>query len=162
MVALYIITGICLLASLIADRGRTAEALKIAWKRFSAVGPYLVDITILASVLIYFLPAGDLARRLSDKKSLALGSALAIAAGAIALIPGLVAFPLCASLVKQGVPYTIVAGFSTSLMMVGLVTFPLERKMLGTRAALLRNAAGLAMAVVTTIVIGIVYGEIRP
>ncbi|MCU0846511.1 MAG: hypothetical protein MUD12_01325 [Spirochaetes bacterium] len=85
MLALYIITGICLLASLIVDRGRTAEALKIARKRFSAVGPYLVDITELASVLIYFLPAGDLAGRISHKKSLVLGSALAIAAGATGL-----------------------------------------------------------------------------
>ena len=51
---------------------------------------------------------------------------IAAVVGCITLIPGFVAFPLAASLVKAGAGYGQIAMFVSTLMMVGVATFPLE------------------------------------
>lgn len=48
--------------------------------------------------------------------------------GSITLIPGFIAFPLVASLLKAGAGYPQVTMFLTTLMMVGIVTIPIEKK----------------------------------
>jgi len=71
-----------------------------------------------------------------------------------------VAFPLSGILLGKGVPYTVIAAFTTTLMMVGVVTFPLEKRFLGARVALVRNLAGLAVALVVSVAIGLFFGEL--
>ena len=93
-------------------------------------------------------------------RGLLVGSIPGAVAGSIAAIPSSVAFPLSAILLDKSVPYTVIAAFTTTLMMVGVVTFPLEREYLGFRAALVRNLAGLAMALVVSVAIGCFFGEL--
>jgi hypothetical protein len=45
-------------------------------------------------------------------------------------------------------------------MMVGAVTFPIERRYLGTRAAGVRNLISLAIALAVTLAVGLFFGEI--
>ena len=71
-----------------------------------------------------------------------LGVIIAAMIGAITLVPGFVAFPLAAALLRNGAGYMQIGAFITSLMMVGVITLPVEIKAFGTKAALLRN--GLA------------------
>jgi len=54
--------------------------------------------------------------------------------GSITLMPGFIAFPLCGILLKKGVTYMVLSAFSTTLMMVGFVTFPLEKNILGLKS----------------------------
>jgi hypothetical protein len=54
----------------------------------------------------------------------------------------------------------VLSAFSTTLMMVGVVTFPMERSYLGARLALVRNVTSLLIAVVVAVVTGLVFGEI--
>ena len=75
-------------------------------------------------------------------------------------MPGFIAFPLCGMLLEKGVPYMILSGFSTTLMMVGVLTFPVERAYLGTKVAVLRNLIYLVIAVVVTIITGLCFGEL--
>jgi len=63
-------------------------------------------------------------------------------------------------LLEKGVLYMILSGFSTTLMMVGVLTFPVERAYLGTKVAVLRNLIYLVVAVVVTIVTGLCFGEL--
>ena len=72
----------------------------------------------------------------------------------IPLIPGFVAFPLAASLVKAGAGYGQIAMFVTTLIMVGVATFPLESKYFGRSVALKRNVLSLIIAVITSFLIG--------
>jgi len=46
--------------------------------------------------------------------------------------------------------------FVSTLMMVGIVTLPLEIKTFGKRAAILRNAAALVFSLIAAFVIGVV------
>lgn len=51
--------------------------------------------------------------------------------GSITLIPAFVAFPLVGSLVDVGASIVPAVAFLTTLTMVGIVTFPLEKKEFG-------------------------------
>ena len=82
-----------------------------------------------------------------------LGAALI---GSITLIPGFVAFPLAAALLKNGAGYMQIAAFVSTLMMVGVVTLPLEIKTFGKRATLIRNVAAFVFSLLAALVIGVV------
>ena len=87
------------------------------------------------------------------------GIILALGLGSISVMPGFAAFPLCAALQSQGIPYYILAAFSLSLMNVGIMTFPIEQKFLGTRVALTRNLLALFVCIITLIIVKMVFGE---
>ena len=61
--------------------------------------------------------------------------------GAVTLVPGFVAFPVAGELLKNGAGVLQIAAFVSSLMMVGIITLPMEIKYFGKKAALIRNAA---------------------
>ena len=89
-----------------------------------------------------------------------LGVLLASLVGAVTLIPGFIAFPTAALLLQNGAGYMQIGAFVSSLMMVGVVTMPLEMKHFGKRATLLRNALAFVFAFVAALVLGKVMGEI--
>ena len=76
--------------------------------------------------------------------------------GAITLVPGFVAFPLAAALLKSGAGYMQIAAFVSSLMMVGVVTMPLEMKTFGKRATIVRNVSAFVFSLIAAFVIGVV------
>jgi len=154
-----IITIFAVVVSLIADRGKTVKAFRVAGRKMLKIAPAFLTMTVLVSVVLYLVPDETISRYLGhENKVLALLIACAI--GSITLMPGFIAFPLCGMLLEKGVPYMILSGFSTTLMMVGVLTFPVERAFLGTRVAIVRNLIYLAVAVAVTIVMGLCFGEL--
>ncbi len=158
MIILYIICAAALLASVIADKKRTFKALKIALKKFMKIAPAFGTMLILVSIILYLVPDEMIVKYLGDEQSLG-GIGIAALFGSITMMPGFVAFPLCGILIGKGVPYSVIAAFSTTLMLVGIITFPVEQKSLGTKTALIRNAVCLVMAIVISLVIGLLYGD---
>ncbi|MBO8125819.1 MAG: hypothetical protein H0Z38_01135 [Firmicutes bacterium] len=159
MKLLYVVTAGLLILSALADRGKTYQALKVAWKRFAKIFPSFLTMLIFVSILTYLVPNELIVRYLGGAGNW-VGLALASLFGSITLMPGFIAFPLSGLLLKQGVSYMTISAFTTTLMMVGVLTFPVEQKYFGTRAAFLRNLASLLVAVVVALCIGIVYGEV--
>jgi len=159
MVLIYIITGIAIITSLIADRGKTIKSFQVAVRKMIKIAPAFLAMTILVSIVLYLVPDETISRHLGQE-NVVLGMLIAYALGSITLMPGFIAFPLCGMLLEKGVPYMILSGFSTTLMMVGILTFPIERAYLGTKVAVLRNLIYLAMAVVATIITGLCFGEL--
>jgi len=149
---------ILLILSLIKDREKTLRALKIAWKAFSNIASVFVLVLVLYALFVAFVPT-DVIQRAIGGESGVLGVIIALGLGSVSVMPGFAAFPLCAALYTQHVPYYILAAFSVSLMNVGVVTFPIERKFLGTKVALVRNLLGLTVSIVTVIVVKLVMGE---
>jgi len=70
----------------------------------------------------------------------------ALGIGSIALIPGFIAYPLAAVLRQNGASTPVLAAFITSLMMVGILTLPVEARFFGWRVSLLRNGLALVGA----------------
>lgn len=159
MYILYSVTIIALIISLIASKQKTQQALKIAAQKFIYVMPDLLMMIMLVSVVLYFLPQQVILRYLGIH-NIFLSVSVAIVIGSITMMPGFIAFPLCGFLLRQGVPYLVLGAFTTTLMMVGVVTFPLERSYFGTRVAILRNSISLFIALIVALVIGIFYGEL--
>jgi len=159
LVLIYIITGVAVFASLIADRGKTVKSFRIAVRKMLKIAPAFLTMTILVSIVLYLVPDETILRYLGHESKLQ-GFLIAYAIGSISLMPGFIAFPLCGMLLEKGVPYMILSGFSTTLMMVGILTFPVERAYLGTKVAILRNLIYLAVAVVVTIITGLCFGEL--
>jgi len=159
MIALYIATAAALLASLVASRQKTLAVLKLAAKRFTRILPGFLVMLILFAVTITLVPQSTL-QRLLGKESGALGVAVAALCGAVTLMPGFIAFPLSGALLSQGVPYMVLAAFTNSLMMVGVLTYPLETQYFGAKVTIVRNAVSLAIALIVAVVTGLVFGEI--
>lgn len=135
------------------------QALKIAAKKFIDIAPDLFVMIALVSVSLYFLPEQTVASYLGDH-NIGFSVLMAILVGSITMMPGFIAFPLCGLLLRQGVPYTVLGAFTTTLMMVGVVTFPLERSYFGSKVTMLRNGVSLLIALLVALLIGLFYGEL--
>jgi uncharacterized membrane protein YraQ (UPF0718 family) len=71
-------------------------------------------------------------------------------------MPSLIAFPLAGSLLRSGATIMTIAAFVTTLVMVGLVTAPMEIKTLGRKFTLLRNGLGFISALVIAVIMGVI------
>lgn len=118
--------------------------------------PALLFVLFLVSIFIYLVPEKVIVEYLGARSG-ALGIVTAALIGSVSLIPGFVAFPLAGIMVSQGVSYTVVAVFITSLMMVGALTLPLEIKYFGKKAAIMRNILSFFGAIVIGLLIGMFY-----
>ena len=54
----------------------------------------------------------------------------------------------------------VLAAFTTTLMMVGVVTYPIEKAYMGTRATIMRNSLSFLIALIISVAVGIMYGEL--
>ena len=159
MYILYIATALALAISLIADRKKTRKAIKISIKKLFNILPAFITMLILVSIVLYLVPDRMITVLLSGRNIFS-GTLIASIAGSITLMPGFIAYPLCGILLKKGVTYMVLSAFSTTLMMVGILTFPIEKAYFGTRVTIIRNLISFGIALVVAVATGILFGEI--
>lgn len=152
--ALYLFTAVLLFLSFRKDRQKTRQALKKAWKSFENILPQFLSILVLIGIMLAVLDRETITRLLGAESGAA-GMAVAALVGSVTLIPGFIAFPLAASLLSSGAGYGQTAMFLTTLMMVGLVTLPLETTFFGRRLAIMRNALAFVYAVISSVILGV-------
>jgi uncharacterized membrane protein YraQ (UPF0718 family) len=146
--------------SLAFDRKKTLAGFKKGWNMFKNVLLPFLSILIVVAVVLFLIPP-DIINRYLGENSGVLGFSIAALVGSITLIPGFISYPIAAGLIEQGASYAVVATFMTTLMMVGIITLPLEIKYLGQRAAIMRNALNFVAAIIIGLVIGLVMGLLR-
>lgn len=137
-IVLYLITIIAIVISLIKDRRKTVKALKKAFKSFENILPQFMTVIIFVSLAIGFLNKEQISKLLGEGSGF-IGVLGAGIVGSITLIPGFVAFPAAAELLSNGAGVGPIAAFVSSLMMVGVVTMPLEISYFGKQISILRN-----------------------
>ena len=152
-IILYSLAIILLAASYLKDKSKTKKALKKAWKSFENILPELLVIMLLIGVLLAVVDH-DLISSLLGESSGWFGVILASTIGAITLIPGFVAFPTAALLLKGGAGYMQIAAFVSTLMMVGIVTLPVEVKYFGKKISYTRNVLAFMFSFIVAIVVG--------
>ncbi|HIU17811.1 MAG TPA: permease [Candidatus Avidesulfovibrio excrementigallinarum] len=150
---IYIGTAVLLGWSFYKDRQKTLLALKKAWKAFENILPQFLSILLLVGFILTVLDEAFISRLLGSQSGLT-GMAIAAVIGSVTLIPGFIAFPLAASLLAAGAGYGQIAMFLTTLMMVGIVTLPLESTYFGKRLAIARNLYAFIYAVVSSLILG--------
>lgn len=135
---LYVVAAVGLIFSYIKDTRKTTTALKKAWKAFEGILPQFISVLFIVAIALAILDTATISRFLGSGSGI-WGVLSASLIGAITLIPGFVAFPAAASLLHEGAGPIQIAAFVSSLMMVGVVTLPMEIKYFGKRAAIMRN-----------------------
>ncbi|MDD4526923.1 MAG: permease [Candidatus Margulisbacteria bacterium] len=129
------------------DREKTLQGIRKGLKMFAGILPALIYILILVSVLLWIFPKETISSFLGYGSGW-ISFFVAGIIGAISLIPGFVAYPLANVLLKSGVSYQILAVFITTLMMVGVLTLPIEAKYFGWRSSIIRNVLSFIAAII--------------
>jgi uncharacterized membrane protein YraQ (UPF0718 family) len=151
--ALYLIAGACLVWSFLQNREKTRIALKKAFKAFEGILPQFLVVLILVAIALAILDEPTISLILG-KDSGVRGVLAASLVGAVTLVPGFVAFPVAAALLQGGAGVIQIAAFVSSLMMVGVVTLPLEIQFFGKRTAFLRNFLAYIFSLIAAVFVG--------
>ena len=155
----YGITIILLIISFFKDKKKTKMALKKAWKAFENILPEFLVVILLVGVMLAVLNTETISKIIGSDSGF-MGVVIATIVGAITLIPGFVAFPMASLLLQGGAGYMQIGAFVSSLMMVGIVTMPVEIKYFGKKTTIIRNVLAFIFSFIVAYVIGLVVNGI--
>jgi len=152
-IILYSLAIIALVYGFFKDKDKSIKALKKSWKAFENILPEFITIVVIVGIILSFLDTATISNLIGNSSGW-VGVILSSAIGAITLIPGFVAFPMSAILLVNGAGYMQIAAFISSLMMVGVVTFSVEKSFFGAKVTFIRNLLAFAFSFVVALVIG--------
>lgn len=134
-------------------RQKTVEAIKKSLKVFMNLLPQLLGLFMIVGILMAVVSPEVISKWMGHGSGI-IGILSAAIIGSVTLVPGFVAFPLAARLLEEGAGLMQMATFVTALMMVGIATFPLEAKTMGTRAAIYRNGMAFLLSIAMAGIVG--------
>jgi len=152
--AIYIVTAVALGVSFFKSKEKTLQALRKAWKSFENILPQFLSILLIIGFVLSVLNANQISKLIGQESGW-IGVFIASIIGSITLIPGFIAFPLASALLKNGAGYMQIGAFISTLMMVGIVTIPLEIKFFGKKAAILRNSLAFVFSLFVALMFGV-------
>jgi len=150
-----IVAVILTIISLVKNKKKTFAAMKKSKKMMGNMLGQIIAIIFLIGLVLTFIPPETI-RNLMGTSNAFLSTVVGAIAGSVTLIPAFVAFPLVGSLVDSGASIVPAVAFLTTLTMVGVMTFPLERKEFGTKFALTRNIMSFVFAVIIALLMGVI------
>ena len=150
----YSLAIIGLITSFIKSKENTKIALIKAWKSFENILPQFTGIIVLIGIMLAVLTPEQISSFLGQSSGW-IGILVAALIGAITLVPSFVAFPLAAALLENGAGYMQIAAFISTLMMVGVVTIPIEISYFGKKATITRNISAFVFSLVVAWIIGV-------
>lgn len=146
-----------LLWSYMKDRKKTKQSLKKAWKAFDMILPVFAVILLLIGETLALVSPATVTAVLGADTGIS-GMIAAAIIGSIALIPGFIIFPLAKTVLGMGAGIQQVAVFISALMMVSVVTAPMEAQLLNRKVMLWRNGLSLVFSFAVAFVLGKVVG----
>lgn len=154
-IGFWIVGGILFLVSIVKNKEKSKEAMKKSKGMMKNMIGDIIGIIFMIGLILTFIPPETIEKVLGSGNTL-LSSLAAALVGSITLIPAFVAFPLVGSFVDAGASIVPGVAFLTTLTMVGVVTFPLEKKEFGTKFAVTRNLLSFGAAISIAILMGVV------
>lgn len=155
IIIIYSLLAVCLIASLIKSKEKSKKAFKVAGKALLKAAPSILVVLGIVGLILGTLTPETISSLVGAKAGF-LATIVAALLGAVALIPSLIAFPLAGSLLRAGATVMTISAFITTLVMVGIVTAPLEIKILGKKFTLLRNGLGFLAALIIAGLMGMI------
>lgn len=152
-VLLWMVTAFALIASIKKDKNKTLRSMKMAKGMMKSMIGQIIAILLLIGLIVTMIPPEKIQYYLG-KSNLFISTMISATVGSITLIPAFVAFPLVGSFINVGASIVPAVGFLTTLTMVGVVTFPLEKKEFGLKFAVARNILSFLFAVIIAFVMG--------
>lgn len=154
-ISLWGITGIAFIMSLVKNKQKTFNSMKMARGMMKNMMGQIVGILFLIGSILTFIPP-EMIKNVLGKSNLFLSTVVSALLGSITLIPAFVAFPLVGSFVDVGASIVPAVAFLTTLTMVGVVTFPLEKQEFGLKFAATRNILSFIFAIVIALAMGVI------
>ena len=154
-VSLWGITGAAFIASIVKDKQKTFNSMKMAKGMMKNMVGQIIGILLLIGLILTFIPPEVIKSTLGESNTF-ISTIVSALAGSITLIPAFVAFPLVGSLVDAGASIIPAVAFLTTLTMVGLVTFPLEKREFGLKFATIRNIFSFVFAIMIALAMGVI------
>ncbi len=154
---LYVLAFLLLGFSFWKDKKKTMLSLKKAWKSFENILPQLLMIMLLVGVLLAVLDAQVISQVVGADSGW-FGVVLGAVVGAVVLIPGFIAFQTAGMLLEAGAGYMQIGAFVSTLMMVGVITIPVEIKYFGKKITVWRNVLAFFFSFLVAFIIGTVVG----
>ncbi len=146
-IAFWGISIVLMIVSLKKSRKKTFEAMKKSKMMMGSMIGEIIAIIFLIGLVLTFIPPETIESVLGSENTV-LAVIIAALAGSVTLIPAFVAFPLVGSFIDIGASIVPAVAFLTTLTMVGIVTFPLEKKEFGLKFTLTRNLLSFGAAIV--------------
>ena len=153
-IVFYVIAVVLPVISLVKDKKKTFAAMKKSKGMMGNMLSDIVAIIFMIGLVLTFIPPEMIKSVLGSANTL-MSTVVAALVGSITLIPAFVAFPLVGSLVDVGASIIPAVAFLTTLTMVGVVTFPLEKKEFGTKFTLVRNGLSFGFAIMIALTMGV-------
>ncbi|MCK8058611.1 MULTISPECIES: permease [unclassified Fusibacter] len=151
----WVITGSWMIWSLFKDKKKTLGTMKKTKAKMGSMMGEIVAIIFLIGLVLAWIPPEQIEKVLGASTGY-LSTVLAALIGSITLIPAFVAFPLVGSLVDSGASIVPAVAFLTTLTMVGVMTFPIEKKAFGLKFTLIRNGFSFVAALVIAFAMGVI------
>ena len=155
IITIYSFLGICLITSIVKSKEKSKKAFKVSGKALLKTAPSLLTILGIVGLTLGILTPETISNLIGAEAGFT-ATIIAAVLGAITLIPSLVAFPLAGSLLRSGATVITISAFVTTLVMVGIVTAPMEIKTLGRKFTLLRNGLGFLAALIIAGIMGMI------
>lgn len=155
IIIIYGILAVGLIVSLAKSKEKTKIAFKVAKKSLLKTAPALLAMLGIVGLILGLLTPEKISNLIGAEAGI-MATLTAALIGSLTLIPSLVAFPLAGSLLRSGATVMTISAFITTLVMVGIVTFPMEMKVLGKRFTLLRNGLGIIAALLIAFLMGVI------
>lgn len=152
-IIIWIMTVVLLMISFTKDKEKTKDTLKKAFFMGRGMAASIFAVIFAIGFILAIMPPEQISEIIS-KQNTFIATILAAAFGTITLIPAFIAFPLIGTLANAGVGIMPSVAFLTTLTMVGVATFPLERKEFGTKFAVTRNILSFVFALIIAFVMG--------
>ena len=141
--------------SLVKNKKKTFEAMKKSKGMMGNMLGEIIAIIFMIGLVLTFIPPESIKSVLGSSNTF-LSTIIAAVVGSVTLIPAFVAFPLVGSFVDVGASIVPAVAFLTTLTMVGVVTFPLEKKEFGSKFALTRNVLSFVAALAIAAMMGVI------
>ncbi|NLP48385.1 MAG: permease [Clostridiales bacterium] len=152
--AIWLGTLIFLIVSFTKNKEKTKQALKMALNMGKGMALSIFSIIFAIGLILTFIPPENIAAFVEKQPSV-IATVAAALLGTITLIPAFIAFPIVGTLVDAGVGIVPSVAFLTTLTMVGVVTFPLEKKEFGAKFTAVRNGLSFLFAIIIALVMGV-------
>lgn len=156
-IILYGAVLILLTVSFFKDKNKTKKALIKGFKSFENIMPQFLFIILIVGLILSLLDANAISRLIGSESGI-LGVFISAVVGSITLMPTFVAFSTADMLLKSGAGHAQVGALVSTLTLVGIVTFSLEAKYIGKKAAFLRNFTAFLFSFIVAFVVGKVLG----
>jgi len=151
---LYLISFLALGISVWFSKQKTTQALHKGTKALLKILPDFLAVILLIGISLTFISPELISEYLGNNSSIIsyLGTSIL---GSITLIPGLIAFPLAKTLLDQGASVQHIALFISTLMMVGIITIPLEVKYFNKKITFYRNGIAFIASILIAYILGV-------